>query len=515
MKLGHRTINNAAFNVASGLLPIVVSYFLWPFILAKLGDAAYGIYAVVGAVMGYFALLDLGLGSAVVKFVAEYAGQKRPDRISEVIGTAMLVLLVGGLLGGAAMLASAELLVTRVFRVPPELHDPACLAFRIGGAGFLFTMLLTLFAAIPNGLNRYDVGSVTGAVMGVATTVGTAIILFLGHGLVAVIGFNVVLTAATILVYAVIVKRLAPELHFRPVWSRPMLKDVLGFGLFKLLGRVTDVAVRQLSLLLIGVLLGVSSVTYYAVPYGLVNRLTIMILRLAIVIFPAVSELQGQRRRDKIVDLYLTTTRLVLALATALCLPLLVFGQRLLELWVGPAFADKAGHVMFFITLGVYLDTCTNVPTFVADGMGRPRVSGVAAASHAALFLLLLVPLAHTWGINGAALAFLACPVCIAPAFVWYVNSRVVGLSTRQLLLQSYLPPLWTGALMAAPLLLLPQQRIGNQYLLLFVMGSSALLYLALGFFTNVFSGRDREMILSYARHVWDRVSRRDGGARG
>ena len=45
-------------------------------VVETLGDSSYGIYALVGTVIGYFALLDLGLGNAVVKYVAEYSGQK-------------------------------------------------------------------------------------------------------------------------------------------------------------------------------------------------------------------------------------------------------------------------------------------------------------------------------------------------------------------------------------------------------------------------------------------------------
>lgn len=54
----------------------IVGIFLTPFIIKMLGDSEYGLFALIGAFVGYLSILDLGLNNAVVRFVAQYQTQK-------------------------------------------------------------------------------------------------------------------------------------------------------------------------------------------------------------------------------------------------------------------------------------------------------------------------------------------------------------------------------------------------------------------------------------------------------
>ena len=60
----------AALNYTSIILTNIVGLLLTPFIIRKLGDAEFGLYSLIGAFVGYIAILDLGLGNTVVRFVA-------------------------------------------------------------------------------------------------------------------------------------------------------------------------------------------------------------------------------------------------------------------------------------------------------------------------------------------------------------------------------------------------------------------------------------------------------------
>ena len=53
------------FEVLSTLL-------LTPFILRSLGQAEYGVYSLTLSVTAYLLLLDMGVGNAVVRFIAKY-----------------------------------------------------------------------------------------------------------------------------------------------------------------------------------------------------------------------------------------------------------------------------------------------------------------------------------------------------------------------------------------------------------------------------------------------------------
>ena len=239
-----------------------------------MGAEAYGLLALVLTVVGYFALLDLGLGTAVIKYVAEYAAQDDQERVNEVIGTILAIFLVAGTIGGLAVFFLSEPLATRVLKISPNLTPTAILIFRIGSAGLFLSLFLSALSAIPAGLNRFDITSLVNVGLGTATMVGTALLLALGYTIVHVVILNVALSGCAILLYAVIVKRLLPWVRFVPVLRPVPARRMLTFGLYTMLGRVSYLVNYQADRIITGAILGISWVTYYVVPFTIVNRIT-------------------------------------------------------------------------------------------------------------------------------------------------------------------------------------------------------------------------------------------------
>ena len=224
------------------------------------------------------------------------------------------------------------------------------------------------------------------------------------------------------------------------------------------------------------------------------------------VIFPAISELQGRNRYDRIGDLYLTSSRVIAVVATAICLPLLVFGGRLLTLWMGVEFGEKAGSVIFLLTIGLFLSALTNVPSFVVEGINRPRVAGMAALCNALLNVALAVPAASLLGINGIAAAFLTSNLMVTPVFIWYVHCRILNLPVSALLMDAYARPFLAGVVVALPLALVPQERIESLLVLLTVVALSAATYLLVAYWMGVLPRDEKRILADYLKAVVKRT---------
>jgi O-antigen/teichoic acid export membrane protein len=514
MKLGERAFQNAIVNTVTSFVPLALNLVLWPYIVATLGESSYGILALVTSVVGYFALLDLGLGDAVIKYMAEHLGAGDLRGANTLLGVAAVIFLVVAALGAALVAALAGVLAGTVLKIPPDMIHVTRISLVVAAAGFFFTMLLTLSTAVLNGMNRYDVSSLINAAMGVTTSIGTAILLFLGRGLLPIVVLNCVVPFVVLIIHVAVIRRLQPGLRVAFSLDRPMMKRVFGFGMFSLMGRVTDIVNRQLDLLIIGAMLTVSAVTYFVIPFTVLNRITGLIGRAGVVVFPAVSELHGQQRATTIQELYITASRLILTGATALLLPVLVLGPRFLHLWMSPGFAREGGLCMVLLTVAVCIDVTTNIPTFVTNGVGRPKVVGLASLAHAVIFLALIVPMGLRAGISGVAGAYLASCIAVTIPFIIYVNRHVVGITNLRLLRDAYFRPLLAAAPVLLLLLLLPRERINDLWLLLGVMGAGSVLYLALAAATGVWQERERALVRSYMGRLADAGTRLWDGLR-
>ena len=71
----------AATNWAAFAATLLVAFFLAPYLIRHLGDARYGVWCVVEAILAYFTLFDLGIAACLVRFVARHhATDRRGER---------------------------------------------------------------------------------------------------------------------------------------------------------------------------------------------------------------------------------------------------------------------------------------------------------------------------------------------------------------------------------------------------------------------------------------------------
>lgn len=503
MEKKHQTLHNAVFNTFSWIISIIINFIFLPYIVHKLGTEAYGVLVLVLAIIGYFALLDLNLGQALIKYVAEYRAQNDLDMINETIGVTLLLFLVLGALGSILLFAVSEILITDFLKIQPALQPMARFALRIGALGFFFTMLLSVVSAVPNGLDRYDISSQITIYMSLATNLMTVLLLYLGFGLKEVVILNVVVSVMAVLGYIHIGKKLLPGIRFAPVLKVSTMKTVLSFGFFSSLSRLASIIQFQADRILTGAILGASFVTYYFVPFSLVTRAMTVTARIGGVVLPVVSGLQGEKDYDSVIALYLKASRLIAAIATAICLPLLLFGNHFLRLWMGEEFARQTGMVFSLITVSLYIDAFTNVPAIVIHGLGRPKITGLFSVASAIVNLALIYPLAKKMGIDGIAVAFLLAHGGVGPIFIYYANNKVLNFSMIRLLRRVYASPLLTAGIIGLIALLLPHEKIHNIFLLMGVMMLTTISYLVLSTFTGVFTKEERSQCMDYLKYIF------------
>src|SRR4030043_918065 len=81
--------NWTAFGVS-----VLIGLFLTPFIIGHLGKTGYGIWTLISSLIGYYGILDLGVTSAITRYVARYAGQKDYKALNETVSTALAIFAI-------------------------------------------------------------------------------------------------------------------------------------------------------------------------------------------------------------------------------------------------------------------------------------------------------------------------------------------------------------------------------------------------------------------------------------
>src|SRR5271170_705843 len=109
-------LRGSASNTLRLLLSMLVAAFLPPFLVRHLSQAEYSAWVLILQLSAYVNLLDLGLQTAVAKFVAEYHAIGDSEANYRLVSTSLIALL-------AAALVVAGLIIAMAWHVPHLFHS--------------------------------------------------------------------------------------------------------------------------------------------------------------------------------------------------------------------------------------------------------------------------------------------------------------------------------------------------------------------------------------------------------
>jgi O-antigen/teichoic acid export membrane protein len=499
-----RLARNAMANLLAAVIPALVMLGTVPLVVRGLGQAGYGVYALVTAIVGYFAVIDINVTAGSVKYIAQHKAVDDDDRVAETVSFGVASYAGIGLVGGLGILACAGWLVDDVFTVPALLRGEARAALQLAALGFLLGQMQAYLNSVPQALMRYDVSGQVEIVFGVLVPLATVGVLMLGGGLFDVIALRVAASSVHCVILWRAIRCLLPALRWR--WpGAGARRALLGFSGWSFLSRFATLSYAHADKLMIGALVGVTGLAYFAVAATLANRVLGMGFRLSGVFFPAASALAATGELRRLDQAYVKATRYVVFANAAILTLLAVFAYPILAWWMNADFARYGAAILAVMALAQFVDSLSSLPSLVNDGMGYPRVSGLFAISRALAGLVLLYAGVVGWGIVGAAWAHLLAALLFTGAFLLYVHGRTVPTPLGRLLVHGYLPGL-AGVALVAILAATAEHLVGSGALdLVLVMGATVLL-LALHGALFVVAPDDRDL-------AWSRWRARRQGA--
>ncbi len=431
--VAERTAVNSLSNVAGWLWPTLLSIVTVPYMVGRMGMAAYGIYALTFLVIGYFGLLDFNLTVGLTKYVAECHELGDRRRMGQTIGSGIAFAGAMGLVGGVAIIVFAPF-GPGLFKVPPAMTGQAVVAFRLAGAGFLLSVLGGAYSCVPAGLSQYGAVARLNAIFATVSVALVIAALVAGTGVVGAVAASTLGVAARTVAFFLLTRRLLPPREYPRTWSAGEARRLAIFSAASFLGRVSGEMDLTVDRLVVGGMLGVGVLPLYTVPNNLAARLTTFSYQMTQVVMPVASGMTASGDWARLRRAYLRVTRLVLVVNTGLAAVAVVVARPFLTVWMGAGFADRTWVLMTVVVVAYYVIELTNVPSHIIDGAGRPIVNGVFSALQAVLNLALLIPLVNLMGVLGGGVAFLVPALIMVPVYIAYAHHKVIGVRASEYL---------------------------------------------------------------------------------
>ena len=466
-------------NYVGKIINLGVWFVLTPFILSQLGDATYGLWVLVGSVVGYGFLLDFGITGAVTKYVAEYRTRGEGGLARSLIATALWTNAGVGFVVIAASVLLAPVF-TGIFDISPFEQKTATWLFILAGVAVGINLPCATTSAVLRGLQRFDLLNLIGGTSTLITAGAIALVLILGGGVVglAIIGIAVPLLMQLPSIW--FIYRIAPELRYGGFsGSRSHLKTLVSYSSSIFLMNLGGYLESRTDEIVIGAFLPVSAIT----PYNLARRLSslpqLLTEQFLTLLLPMASEIHAKDDSARLRSLYIVSTRVTLAILLPISVVLVSLTKPLLTAWVGAAYAEYSYLVLILMAASL-IDTSQWPAGFVLQGMARHHsLAGMTIASGVSN-LILSILLVNRLGLTGVALGTLIPTAIICIGFVTPYAMRVIGVSVQEMYAKVLLPSLLPVIPMGIAMIVLQEIiKPASLLLMLVVAAVAAVIYLA------------------------------------
>jgi len=434
-------IRNVLANWGGFVFTACVNFALSPFIVHSLGDESYGIWVLLGSIVGYLGLLDLGVRGAVTRYIAKFHAQENHLEATRVASSALVVFALVGLFAIAVAVVLA-IIIDRVFQIPPELLAVARAVLILGGINMAISMISGVYGGVVAGLQRFDIANLFEIAIGVVRVISIVIALKTGHGLIALALIQLGVSGLRGLASFVLSRRLYPQLSvgFKEC-QRSHLTMIFSFSVSILLLQASGMIILFTDSVVIGSFLPLSMVTLFAIASNLTEYARAPVSGISQTLTPSASALEAENEGDELERMLLVGARI----ATLIVLPIVVTfifrGGSFIGLWMGEEYAKPSGDVLCILSLALWF--AIGYQVVVATMMGISKHAGIVPAFiiEAVCNIGLSVYWLQSYGIVGVAWGTTAPRLVASLLFApWYVN-RVLGTSIPKFWLAVWIRP--------------------------------------------------------------------------
>lgn len=458
--LKEQTISGIKWQVGMSLLQKIISFGATIILARHLGPSVFGLFALTLIIIGSFELFkSIGIDTALIR---------RKDDFEKAANTAFFIIPTLGVI----------LYILLNFLSPligNSLNNKELIpVIRILGIVFIFTSFLRIPAVCLERNMRFKEISIAEFFSALLFSLSAIILAFLNFGVWALV-YAYVIKMFVYMIMILVYAKWKPKFEF----DKKIALEMFHFGKFIFLTAVVWFLKMNLDNLLVGKLLGVTMLGFYAVAFNIANFLGDYLgNKVYKVVYPAYSKLQNNIEGLK--RACLQTLKYLSIIAFPFGTGIFLLGGDFLQFAYGQTWIGAAGVLKILAWAGIF----NTLPASFAGiflTFNKPKIGFWIILLQVIIFFALISPMAKSLGLNGVGLvvafaSFISCFVTVIMAMkILSVNLSEIYISLR--------PPLLSSLIMASAILFIKEiilrfQLIHNSnYNFIFLFAVSLMVY--------------------------------------
>lgn len=433
-------VRNLSANLFNWIFTLFVSFFLAPFIVRSLGTTDYGVWSLVAGLLGFLGLLDLGIRQAVNRFVAHHRALDEHDEGSKIISAALGLFTI---LAVAAVVLSIAIafIIPLFFNVPAQLIHETRLICILGGVTVSLSLLNGVFGGVITGIQRFDIQCILNVSVVALRAAGTVLVLNRGYGLIGLAIVNMAASMITLLANWIVSRTLYRDMSIRLRFNQSSHKRLLLTSAASIFGvHVLSLLSFQIDVVLIGAMLPIEQVTFYAIAANLAFHGNALTKAMSFLMTPRISAL-ASRGKDQVGPQIVAMSKYAMLLVGPVAVTFMLRGESFIGLWMGPEYAEISGSVLGLLAIVVWQGAARLVIVSSLTGLDRQRILIPGLFAESIANILLSIALIQSVGIIGAALGTVIPSLIITVGYLPRCLNKAAGVPKAEFYRSAILNP--------------------------------------------------------------------------
>jgi O-antigen/teichoic acid export membrane protein len=478
-----RLVINIVSNWVFFIMTILMAFIVSPIMVNQLGNEAYGVWVLIVSIGSFFTVLDFGINTAIVRYISKYIAVNDHQKARQIYSSSFAIFIILGFFA-LVLVAISGLYFKQFFNIESFSNRYLYLVFLIVGFDLTLNLIFGVLSGTMRGLQKFLEINI---ILITVTLLKNTVLIYL------LLNDYSLLSLAMLLISANSLKYLAQYLFIKKRYrflkfsiqsiDKSTLKILFNYSIYSFLIAVALKILFSTDSIVIGALISVEDVTFYAIPAMIVENLQKLVWAVVAVLIPIISSREATGNGKDNRTLYVLGTKYTLLLCSPIIIVLIIVGDDFIRIWMGESYSEPSSTVLSLLLLGYIFSLSQMISQGILKGISKHKVLAIIFCVQALFNLILSVLLAPTYGIYGVAFGT-AFPLLITNIFIVpFFTCKVLKLEYFSYILNSMFKPIFPIFILF--ILLYSLDIHVSNYIELFSF--SLLIVLLIGLYTIIF----------------------------
>lgn len=315
---------------------ILITLYSMRVILNGLGLEDYGIYSVVAGFVTLLAFLPGSMASATQRFFSFALGERDLSKLKKTFSVNLIMYAAIALLAYTLLQTIGLGYINNYLKIPDTRFNAALELYHYTSLSFVISIFTAPFIAIliaHEDMHLYAFISVIDAILKLAIAISLA---YVNYDLLAYYGAALLLISAFVAcIYIFICIKKYAECQLKKLyWSTTMLKEILGFTTWTLLGQLSTVFRNQAVTVLTNQMFTPSIVAARAIALNVSSQVALFSNNLNTGLYPPIIKSYAANEKNEMMNLVFNGSKLTFFLMWVFALPMMLEMKTILTIWL-------------------------------------------------------------------------------------------------------------------------------------------------------------------------------------